>query len=120
MKMTKRRKAKLKNFIDCCDEGILTQLESIKCKCFFTMLLYSYLSENAVVDEPIVVNIHHIYYMTNVSRNTIQKAFRELLKLGFIALADDDRLKFSNQPHKVIVNKNSDLVNSINLTSGVN
>jgi DNA-binding transcriptional regulator YhcF (GntR family) len=83
------------------------------------MLLYGYLIRNAGDFNAVEINIHHICNKTNVSRNTVQKAFRELLKLELVSLADDGKQRFTNQPHKIVVNRNSVLNDNTKLKNGV-
>ena len=118
MKMTEIRKTKLKNFLSDCEMEIFSQLTSIKCKCFFTMLLYGYLIRKTEISDSQEINIHHICNMTGVSRNTVQKAFRELLSLELVSLANDAKQRFANQPHKIVVNRNSVLNDNTKLING--
>jgi len=68
----------------------------IKFKCFFTLYLYLYLKSQAKsyyeddpsrvfnLSKPIDFNIQHIVDKSGVARNTVKRAFKELLQLRFI------------------------------------
>ena len=100
-KFLKRKRTHLNNkqlaeFYSGLNVNFTDKVYEIKFKCYFTLYLYLYLKSQAKsyyeeeperpfnLSKPIDFNIQHVVDKSGVARNTVKRAFKELLQLRFI------------------------------------
>lgn len=105
------------------------KLYEIRFKSSFALYLYLYLKEKAKgyelegdtysISQPVDVNFGKLVEMSGMTRNTVRKAFWELVEFGLILYSDDLIPEYHNSTKSVMVLNDKFLIGFNNVTKKV-